>query len=91
VAGHTVKVTYVGTLIDGTIFDASSRHGDGTFTYTYGVGSVLPGFDEGVGGMKVGGTRRIAVPGNLAYGTNPQSGLPLNATLIFDLQLLAAN
>lgn len=86
--GQTVTVTYVGTLTNGTVFDASARHGDGTFSFPLGIGQVIPGWDEGVKTMHVGGKRKLIVPPGLAYGQRPLPGIPANSTLIFTIQLL---
>lgn len=93
--GRTVTVNYTLWLYNaqgvdnkGTMVQTSV--GGAPFTFTVGTG-VIPGFSQGVTGMKVGGLRRITVPPNLAYGANPPSGsgIPANATLIFELELLA--
>jgi FKBP-type peptidyl-prolyl cis-trans isomerase len=88
--GDTVTVNYVGRLLDGTQFDSSYDRGV-PFTFTAGLGQVIRGWDEGVPGMRVGGTRRLTIPHQLAYGGNPPagSGIPANASLTFDIELLA--
>jgi peptidylprolyl isomerase len=88
--GQTVSVQYYGTLLNGTKFDASQDHGGQPFDFPIGVGQVIKGWDEGVPGMKVGGKRRLVIPGNLAYGANPPPGaaIPANATLVFDIVLV---
>jgi FKBP-type peptidyl-prolyl cis-trans isomerase len=89
VAGSQVTVNYVGMLPDGTIFDASERHGK-PFTFTLGAGSVIQGWDIGVAGMKEGGTRRLIVPPAYGYGAQEIPGvIPANSTLIFDVELIA--
>lgn len=70
-AGQTVSVQYTGTLLDGTKFDSSYDHGGQPIDFPIGIGRVIPGWDEGVPTMKVGGKRRLVVPANLAYGANP--------------------
>ncbi|QQR50695.1 FKBP-type peptidyl-prolyl cis-trans isomerase [Candidatus Nomurabacteria bacterium] len=88
-SGQTVSVSYVGMLEDGTIFDASANHG-GAFDFPLGAHQVIAGWDEGVAGMKVGEERKLVIPGNLAYGPSGIPGtIPPNATLIFDVTLLA--
>ena len=88
-AGDTVTVNYVGTLTDGTVFDASANHGTTGFTFPLGAGQVIKGWDEGVAGMKVGGTRKLVIPPSLGYGSQAVGGvIPANATLIFEVQLL---
>lgn len=87
--GQTVSVQYTGTLLDGTKFDSSYDHGGKPIDFPIGVGQVIPGWDEGVPGMRVGGKRRLVVPGNLAYGANPPTdAIPPNATLVFDIELV---
>jgi peptidylprolyl isomerase len=88
-AGQTVTVTYVGTLENGKEFDASAKHGNGTFSFTIGEGQVIKGWDEGVMGMKVGGERMLKIPPQLGYGAAGAGGaIPPNATLLFDIHLL---
>jgi FKBP-type peptidyl-prolyl cis-trans isomerase len=87
--GDTVTVNYVGMLPDGTVFDASANHGTTGFSFPLGAGQVIKGWDQGVVGMKVGGKRRLIIPANLAYGNqSPGAGIPANATLVFDIELL---
>jgi FKBP-type peptidyl-prolyl cis-trans isomerase len=88
--GQTVSVTYYGTLLDGTVFDASQNHGGAPIDFPIGVHQVIAGWDEGVPPMHVGGKRRLVIPGNLAYGPNPPPGAPIppNATLVFDIVLV---
>jgi peptidylprolyl isomerase len=88
--GQTVSVQYTGTLVDGTKFDSSYDHGGQPIDFAIGVGQVIKGWDEGVPPMKVGGKRRLVIPGNLAYGENPPPGSPIppNATLVFDIELV---
>lgn len=88
--GEMVTVNYVGTLSDGTVFDASANHGNQGFTFLLGAGKVIKGWDEGVAGMKVGGKRKLVIPPSLAYGPNGVSGvIPPNATLTFEVELLS--
>ena len=89
--GQTVSVQYTGTLLDGTKFDSSYDHGGQPIDFPIGVGSVIKGWDEGVPPMKIGGKRRLVIPGPLAYGDNPPPGTPItpNATLVFDIELVA--
>ncbi len=88
--GKTAVVTYVGKLENGIVFDASKNHGDGSFSFTLGAGMVIKGWDLGVLGMKVGEARTLTIPADLAYGANGIPGaIPPNATLIFDVALLA--
>ncbi len=88
-AGQTASVQYTGTLLDGTKFDSSYDHGPAPFDFVLGQGKVIKGWDEGVATMKVGGKRRLVVPGSLAYGANsPTPVIPPNATLVFDVELV---
>jgi len=88
--GQTVSVQYTGTLLDGTKFDSSYDHGGKPIDFPIGIGRVIPGWDEGVPPMKVGGKRRLVVPGPLAYGPNPPTeAIPPNAALVFDIELVA--
>lgn len=92
-AGDTVSVLYTGKLDDGTVFDASVNHGNQPFSFTLGAGQVIQGWDLGLIGMKVGGTRELTIPPNLGYGANPPPGssIPANATLHFTVQLLSVS
>jgi FKBP-type peptidyl-prolyl cis-trans isomerase len=88
--GDHVVVKYVGKLMDGTKFDASADHGDGTFDYVQGVTSLIPGWTEGTSTMKVGGKRKLIIPPQLGYGMQGAGdAIPPNATLIFEIELLA--
>jgi FKBP-type peptidyl-prolyl cis-trans isomerase len=89
--GDLVQAHYTGWLEDGTKFDSSLDRGQ-PFEFTLGVGQVIPGWDEGMGTMRQGGWRRLIIPPDLGYGEggSPPS-IPPNATLIFDVELLAVN
>lgn len=88
-AGDSVTVHYIGSLTNGTVFDASRSHGDQGFTFTLGAGQVIKGWDQGVAGMKVGGKRKLTIPSSLAYGNQAVGGvIPANSTLIFEVELL---
>jgi peptidylprolyl isomerase len=87
--GDSVRVHYVGTLADGTKFDSSRDRGQ-PFDFPLGAGQVIPGWDEGVAGMRVGGLRKLIVPAALGYGAQGAGDkIPPNATLIFTIELLA--
>ena len=89
VTGDKVTVQYVGSLTNGTVFDASRSHGDQGFTFTLGAGQVIKGWDQGVAGMKVGGKRKLTIPSSLAYGDRAMGNIiPANSTLIFEVELI---
>jgi len=86
--GQTALVHYTGWLEDGTKFD-SSKDRDKPFSFPVQRSYVIPGWDEGVQGMKVGGVRKLTVPAELAYGERGAGGvIPPNATLLFEIELL---
>ena len=79
--GDTVAVSYAGWLTNGFNFDA------GSFGFTLNSGQVIPGFNDGVKGMRVGGRRTIIIPSQLAYGASGSGSIPPNATLVFQIDL----
>ena len=84
----TAEVHYTGWLADGTKFDSSRDHGE-TFRFTVGIGQVIPAWDEGVRGMKVGGKRQLIAPPKLGYGDiGVPPDIPRMATLVFDVELV---
>ncbi len=84
-----LEVQYTGWLASGKKFDSSRDRGQ-PFSVTIGQGQVIPGWDEGIPGMRVGGVRRLVVPPDLGYGSQgqPQGGIPANATLVFLVEVV---
>jgi FKBP-type peptidyl-prolyl cis-trans isomerase FkpA len=94
VAGKRLTVNYTGWLYDpnqtskkGTIFGTSV--GATPFVFVLGSGGVIGGWDQGLPGMKVGGLRQLVIPPDLAYGATGNGPVPPNATLLFEVELLA--
>ncbi|MBU3822711.1 peptidylprolyl isomerase [Flavobacteriaceae bacterium XHP0103] len=86
--GNTVSVHYKGMLTDGTVFDSSYKRNQ-PIDFAIGVGQVIPGWDEGIGLLKVGDKARLVIPSHLGYGSAGAGGvIPPNATLIFDVELM---
>ena len=90
-AGQRVTVHYEGRLSDDTVFDSSRPRGR-PFSFTIGAGQVIKGWEQGVAGMKIGELRRLTIPAELAYGAAGAGDvIPPNATLVFDIELLAVS
>lgn len=88
-----VTVNYIGRLVDGTVFDSNTdpafNHMQ-PFSFILGSGAVIPGWDEGILGMKVGEVRMIEIPASLAYGELGVEGIiPPNSDLVFEVELLS--
>lgn len=86
--GATITAHYTGALCkNGIIFQSSHDFGE---TITFGLNQVVKGWTVGVPGMKVGGTRRLIIPAEMAYGaSSPASNIPANSDLVFDIDLVA--
>lgn len=80
VAGTRVTAKYTGALANGTVFDA------GTYPFTLGAAQVIQGWDEGLVGMKVGGSRQLVIPPALGYGPTGSGPIPPNAVLVFTVE-----
>lgn len=95
IAGSRIVVDYYGWLYStatsdnkGSLFDTSLQTGRTPFQLVLGAGQVIPGWEQGIPGMKVGGIRRLIIPPALAYGsTGSGSAIPPNATLVFEVRL----
>jgi peptidylprolyl isomerase len=86
-SGDCVQVKYYGTLAkNGTKFDENFSQPTG-FQFKLGAGSVIPGWDQGLVGAKVGGTRRLVIPANLAYGSQAAGSIPANSALVFVVKI----
>jgi FKBP-type peptidyl-prolyl cis-trans isomerase len=88
-AGNIVQVHYTGWLTDGTKFDSSVDRGQ-PFEFRLGAGQVIAGWDQGVAQLKVGDKARLTIPPEMGYGARGAGGaIPPNATLVFEVELLA--
>lgn len=88
--GQTISVLYTGKLTNGNVFDSTAKRNNEPFETPIGVGQVIKGWDEGMLTMRVGGKRRLTIPPDLGYGASGAGGvIPPNATLVFDVELLA--
>jgi len=84
-----VSVNYTGTLTNGVVFDSSFKRNE-PITLTLGAGEVIPGWEQGLQGMKVGGTRVLTIPSELAYGAQGAGDtIPPNATLVFQVEMVS--
>jgi FKBP-type peptidyl-prolyl cis-trans isomerase FkpA len=86
--GNTIRVHYTGWFPDGTMFESSRDVGNTYIEFPLGVGLVIPGWDEGLIGMQVGGKRKLVIRPELAYGRSGRGKIPPLMTLIFDVELL---
>lgn len=87
ILGKKVVVHYVGHFQDGSVFDSSIDRNE-PFQFVLGTNQIISGWNEGIQGMRVGGTRVLTIPPNLGYGSQEYKGIPANSTLIFEIQLL---
>lgn len=87
--GQRLSAHYILSLPDGTVIQNSKDFGV-PFEFNLGAGEVIPGWEQGFEGMKVGGVRTIVIPPELAYGPNQVGPIPPNSTLIFTVELLDA-
>ena len=86
-SGNHVTVNYTGYLTNGSTFDTSV--GKTPFGFTLGQSQVIAGWDEGVAGMKVGGTRKLVIPSALGYGGSTVGSIPANSILVFNVTLIS--
>ena len=87
-SGQTANVYYTGYLAKtGKIFDASSQHGGMVLSFKLGAGQLIPGFEAGTAGMKVGETRLIEIPPSQGYGAQANGAIPANSTILFEVTL----
>lgn len=92
-AGQKVSIYYKVWLTNGTLVDQSPVSSGGqpqAYSFTLGGGQVIPGLEQGVAGMKAGGSRLVIVPPAVGYGAQGQGSIPPNAVLVFDVQLVSA-
>lgn len=94
--GRTIAVEYTGWLYSasaadnkGTQFDSSLNPGRDPLVLIAGGSDTIPGFSQGVLGMRVGGLRRVVIPSSLGYGAQANGQIPANSTLVFEIELLA--
>lgn len=88
-SGATITACYIGALADsGVIFDTSDAHGG---PQTFSLSGVIPGWQLGIPGMKVGGTRELLIPSSLAYGSKANGSIPANSDLVFLVDVISSN
>ena len=90
--GTTATVKYTGWLYSATATNNKGTQFDsGQFAFKLGTNAVIPGFEAAVTGMKVADKKTVTIPSAQAYGANPPAGIPANADLVFDIELVALN
>jgi FKBP-type peptidyl-prolyl cis-trans isomerase len=82
-SGQSITTNYIGWLANGTQFDS------GTIPFVYGVGQVIQGWDQGLGGMQVGAKRQLIIPPSLGYGASGSGPIPGNAILVFNVEIIS--
>jgi FKBP-type peptidyl-prolyl cis-trans isomerase FkpA len=87
--GQSVTVNYTGMLLNGTVFDSSTKPGRQPFTFVLGQGQVIKGWDEGIALMPVGSKGRLIIPSDLAYGPQGNQGIPPNSPLLFQIEVIS--
>jgi FKBP-type peptidyl-prolyl cis-trans isomerase len=85
--GDFLTMDYTGTLTNGEVFDSSKKPGRAPFKFVLAAGMVIKGWDQGIVGMKVGGTRTLVIPPDLAYGDEAKGPIPAKSTLKFVVEL----
>lgn len=92
--GQTVRLRYTGWTVDGTKFDGNQEGAKPALELKLGKGELIKGWEIGVGGgrgleaMRVGGKRKLVIPPELGYGSNPMGTIPPNSTLVFEVELI---
>jgi FKBP-type peptidyl-prolyl cis-trans isomerase len=86
--GSVIEVKYVAKLATGKVFYSTAKHGNKPFKTPLGVGAVIPGWDEGIPGMRVGGVRLLTVPPALGFGQTGAGPIPPHSTLVFTIKLV---
>jgi len=89
-SGMTVRIHYSGCLTNGTKFDENTEPIDAPLQFVIGDTQIIDGFNEGMIGMKVGGRRQLVIPPDLGYGSTGNGPIPPDATLVFTIDLVAA-
>jgi FKBP-type peptidyl-prolyl cis-trans isomerase len=88
--GDVVTIAYTGSLLDGRVFDSTEARG-GPVSWPLGFGQALAGIEEGISGMRPGGTRELVIPAEIGYGSGGYPGrIPPSSTLVFRVELLEA-